>query len=247
MHFRVGRANGGLRRGSGRNSSSSTSIRPWRLPSVWLRAASMSWRCRPIRFSMAACPNAGVDTPLNPASEYGRQKADLERRLRARIAEGAPLANIAACQGGGTQHAPSARMVVQVGGGRADTGVFGHEDGADADCGGDGRDRGLLTDRAQGIFQLSGPRDVDLRWISPNGWRTGSVPMRALLSRSSHRQADFQGTRPRPIRRSIHEPSSSATALRYRMPGRSWRRWSSLPAKGSTPTVETPGVSSDAE
>jgi len=36
-------------------------------------------------------PHMPVDAPLSPRSEYGRQKAETERTLRARMAEGAPI------------------------------------------------------------------------------------------------------------------------------------------------------------
>jgi dTDP-4-dehydrorhamnose reductase len=105
-------------------------------------------------------PYVAADAPHSPVSEYGRQKASVETALRARMARGAPAAILRLAK------VVPARMplidgwIADLSAGRAIR-AFGDMKLAptpiDLVCEAIAR---LLEDRATGIFQLTGPRDV---------------------------------------------------------------------------------------
>jgi dTDP-4-dehydrorhamnose reductase len=115
-------------------------------------------------------PQVAADTDLDPISEYGRQKADMEKVLRQSMAKGAPIAilrlakvvspNIPLLQGWFSQLA--AGKPVQ---------AFSDMTLAPTPVGAVTRAiAALLADQIKGIFQLSGPRDVAYldagRWLA---------------------------------------------------------------------------------
>jgi dTDP-4-dehydrorhamnose reductase len=105
-------------------------------------------------------PHVAADAPTAPVSEYGRQKARAEAALRQMIAQGAPAAILRLAKVVSPRTALLRDWVAALGAGRP---VRAFHDMTMAPVAADTvalAIEALMADRATGIFQLSGPRDV---------------------------------------------------------------------------------------
>ncbi len=105
-------------------------------------------------------PNMPADAPHSPVSEYGRQKAQVETALRRHIDRGAPVAILRLAKVVSPQMALINGWIEALSSGLA---IHAFDDMRMAPTPIElvtGAIAALLQDRASGIFQLTGPRDV---------------------------------------------------------------------------------------
>jgi dTDP-4-dehydrorhamnose reductase len=105
-------------------------------------------------------PHVAADTPTSPMSEYGRQKARAEAALRELMARGAPAAILRLAKAISPRTALLRDWTTAL---RAGKPIRAFHDMTMAPVAADmvaQAIEALMDDRATGIFQLSGPRDV---------------------------------------------------------------------------------------
>jgi len=107
-------------------------------------------------------PNVPAATPPVPVSEYGAQKARAEAGLRALMDRGAPIAILRLAKVVSSQTVPLRAWKASLAAGRPiDPPAFHDMTMAPTPIGAVARAiEALMNDRASGIFQLTGPRDV---------------------------------------------------------------------------------------
>jgi dTDP-4-dehydrorhamnose reductase len=105
-------------------------------------------------------PNMRADAPTAPVSEYGKQKARTEAALRAQIAQGAPVGILRLAKVVSPQNSLLNDWVAALAAGEPIQ-AFHDMTMAPAPMNAVVRAiEALMADRATGVFQLSGPRDV---------------------------------------------------------------------------------------
>jgi dTDP-4-dehydrorhamnose reductase len=104
-------------------------------------------------------PQVPPDAPHSPVSEYGRQKARTESALSDYMARGAPIGILRLAKVVSPRMALLQRWIADLAKG-CRSAPLRHDARSDQDRFRHQRDSSLLSERASGIFQLTGPRDV---------------------------------------------------------------------------------------